>query len=268
LDREGNVNASPASAGNSPSIPVALITGGRRGIGKAIAGKFIEEGWAVALNDLEDTGLDQTVSEMGGDGTVITSHPADIGRPEMAESLIEEVLTRHGRLDVVVNNAAVIRFNPFVDIDPLDFEDALRVNLLGAFTCTRAAARHWIAEGGRGSVVMVSSISAHQARPGHAAYGASKAGMETMAKVAAMELGPFGIRVNSVSPGGPILTEFVETRAKRSGFEARVNATVPLGRTGEPEEVANVVFFLAGEGASYVNGATITVDGGVSIGRA
>jgi 3alpha(or 20beta)-hydroxysteroid dehydrogenase len=91
--------------------------------------------------------------------------------------------------------------------------------------------------------------------------------MEAMAKVAAMELGPFGIRVNSVSPGGPILTEFVETQANRPGFEAKVNATVPLGRLGRPEEVARVVFFLAGDEASYVNGATLTVDGGVSIGR-
>jgi NAD(P)-dependent dehydrogenase (short-subunit alcohol dehydrogenase family) len=261
------VNAKAASSDNSTSIPVALITGGRRGIGRAIARKFIDEGWAVALNDLEDSGLDQTVSELGGQGAAITSHPADIGQPENAESLIEDVLTKHGRLDVLVNNAAVIRFSPFVDIDPVDFEDALRVNLLGAFSCTRAAARHWIADGGHGSVVMVSSISAHQARPGHAAYGAAKAGMETMAKVAAMELGPFGIRVNSVSPGGPILTEFVETKANRPGFEARVNATVPLGRMGEPYEVAHVVFFVAGAEASYVNGATITVDGGVSIGR-
>jgi NAD(P)-dependent dehydrogenase (short-subunit alcohol dehydrogenase family) len=262
------VNASAASNGDTPSIPVALITGGRRGIGRAIARKFIDEGWAVALNDLEESGLDDTVSELAGGGAAITSHPADIGRPENAESLIEDVLTKHGRLDVLVNNAAVIRFSPFVDIDPFDFEDALRVNLLGAFCCTQAAARHWIADGLHGSVVMVSSISAHQARPGHAAYGAAKAGMETMARVAAMELGPFGIRVNSVSPGGPILTEFVETRNNRPGSEARVSATVPLGRMGEPEEVANVVFFLAGEDASYVNGATLTVDGGVSIGRA
>jgi 3-oxoacyl-[acyl-carrier protein] reductase len=244
-----------------------LITGGRRGIGRAVAEKFVEEGWAVALNDLEDSGLEKTVAEVGAGGAVVTSHPRDIGTTGAAESLVDEVIARHGRLDALVNNAAVIRFAPLVDTDPADFDDALRVNLLGAFSCTKAAARHWISEGRQGSVVMVSSVSASQARPGHAAYGASKAGVEMLTKVAALELGPLRIRVNAVAPGGPILTEFVEPRAKRPGFEARINATVPLGRMGEPKEVANVVFFLAGEQASYVNGTTVTVDGGVSIGR-
>jgi NAD(P)-dependent dehydrogenase (short-subunit alcohol dehydrogenase family) len=252
---------------DSATPPVALITGGRRGIGRAIAERFVEDGWVVALNDLQDSGLQETVAALGDGGALITSHPADIGEPGMAEMLVEDVITRHGRLDVLVNNAAVIRFTSFVDTDPGDFEEALRVNLLAAFACTRAAARHWIAEGRRGSVVMVSSVSAHQARPGHASYGAAKAGLEMMAKVAAIELGPFGIRVNSVAPGGPIYTEFLAPAAKRPGFEARVRATVPLGRMGEPAEVARVVFFLAGEQASYVNGATVTVDGGVSIGR-
>ncbi|HET9204102.1 MAG TPA: SDR family oxidoreductase [Acidimicrobiia bacterium] len=252
---------------DSPTPPVALITGGRRGIGRAIAERFVKEGWVVALNDLQDSGLPETVAAIRDGGALITSHPADIGEPGVAEMLVEDVITRHGRLDVLVNNAAVIRFTPFVDTDPGDFEEALRVNLLAAFACTRAAARHWIAEGRGGSVVMVSSVSAHQARPGHASYGATKAGLETMAKVAAIELGPFGIRVNSVAPGGPIHTEFVAPAAKRPGFEARVRGTVPLGRMGEPAEVARVVCFLAGEQASYVNGATVTVDGGVSIGR-
>jgi NAD(P)-dependent dehydrogenase (short-subunit alcohol dehydrogenase family) len=252
---------------DSPHAPVALITGGRRGIGRAIAEKFVEGGWAVALNDLEDTGLSETVAEVGAGGPPVTYHPADIGTPEAAEYLVDEVIARHGRLDALVNNAAVIRFAPLVDTDPADFDDALRVNLLGAFSCTQAAARRWVSQGRRGSVVMVSSVSAFQARPGHAAYGASKAGVEMLTKVAALELGPLGIRVNAVAPGGPILTEFVEPIAKGPGFEARVNATVPLGRMGEPHEVANVVFFLAGEEASYVNGATVTVDGGVSIGR-
>lgn len=255
------------SDADSTTAPAALITGGRRGIGRAIAERFVEEGWRVALNDLEDTGLNDTVAEMAAGGATVSSHPGDIAEQGAAERLVHAVIDRHGRLDVLVNNAAVIRFAPLVDTDPADFEEALQVNLLGAFSCTRAAARHWIAEGRQGSVIMVSSISAHQARPGHAAYGAAKAGLEMLVKVAAIELGPHGIRVNAVAPGGPILTEFVEPRAKRPGFEARVRATVPLGRMGEPGEVARVVFFLASEQASYVNGTTVTVDGGVSVGR-
>ena len=221
----------------------------------------------MAINDIEGVELADTVAEIGDRGALVTSHPADIGAAGAAADLVDDVIARHGRLDVLVNNAAAIRFAPFVETDLADFAESLRVNLLGAFSCTQAAARHWIAEGRPGSVVMVSSVSAHQARPGHAAYGATKAGVEMLTKVAATELGPFGIRVNAVAPGGPILTEFVEPIAKRPGFEARVRATVPLGRVGEPLEVARVVFFLAGTEASYVNGATVTVDGGVSIGR-
>jgi NAD(P)-dependent dehydrogenase (short-subunit alcohol dehydrogenase family) len=114
---------------------------------------------------------------------------------------------------------------------------------------------------------MVSSVSAHQARPGHVGYGASKAAMEMIARVAALELGGHRIRVNCVAPGGPILTEFVAQFADRPGFGEAVESSVPLGRTGEPEEVAEAVYFLATDQGSFITGATVVVDGGVSIGR-
>jgi NAD(P)-dependent dehydrogenase (short-subunit alcohol dehydrogenase family) len=246
---------------------VVLITGGRRGIGRAIAHRFIAERWTVALNDLEADGLTATAAELAATGAMVSTHPGDVGDPDAAQDLVGEVFSKHGRLDVLVNNAAVIRFSSFLEMEPGDFRDSVGTNLLGAFYCTRAAARHWVQAGAPGSVVMVSSVSAHQARPGHAAYGASKAGLEMMARVAAMELGPLGIRVNSVAAGGPILTEFVAPLAERPGFEDRVRANVPLGRVGRPEEVAEVVYFIATDTASYVNGATVVVDGGVSIGR-
>ena len=248
--------------------PVALVTGARRGIGRAVAERFLAEGWQVALNDVEATELANTVTELAGSTGRVTAHPGDLSHADAAVSLVSDVVAGHGRLDALVNNAATIRFAPFLDYTETDLAASLSTNAAGAFFCTQAAARHWIDTGAPGAVVMVSSVSAHQARPGHAAYGASKAAMEMTARVAALELSEHGIRVNCVAPGGPILTEFVAPLAARPGFDERVRASVPLGRTGRPDEVADVVFYLVSERASYVTGATIVVDGGVSIGRA
>ncbi len=246
---------------------VALVTGARRGIGRAVAERFLAEGWHVALNDIEATELANTVAVLADPTGRVTTHPGDVGDADAAVSLVNDVVASHGRLDALVNNAATIRFAPFLDYTETDLTASLLTNAAGAFFCTQAAARHWIDTAEPGSVVMVSSVSAHQARPGHAAYGASKAAMEMFAKVAALELAEHDIRVNCVAPGGPILTEFVAPLAARPGFEERVRASVPLGRTGRPQEVADVVFYLVSEQASYVTGATIVVDGGVSIGR-
>jgi len=247
--------------------PVVLVTGARRGIGRAVAERFLAESWHVALNDIEASELANTANDLGGPTGPVTAHPGDVSDADAARSLVREVVSSHGRLNALVNNAATIRFAPFVDSTEADLEASLSTNASGAFFCTQAAARHWIETAVPGAVVMVSSVSAHQARPGHAAYGASKAAMEMIAKVAALELAEHGIRVNCVAPGGPILTEFVAPLAARPGFEERVRAAVPMGRTGSPEEVADVVFYLVSEQASYVTGATIVVDGGVSIGR-
>jgi NAD(P)-dependent dehydrogenase (short-subunit alcohol dehydrogenase family) len=246
---------------------VVLVTGARRGIGRAVAERFLAEDWRVALNDIETTELVHTVTELSRPNGRVTAHPGDVGNADAAQSLVNDVVASHGRLDALVNNAATIRFAPFLDYPETDLVASLSTNTAGAFFCTQAASRHWIETASPGAVVMVSSVSAHQARPGHAAYGASKAALEMIAKVAALELAEHGIRVNCVAPGGPILTEFVAPLAARPGFEERVRSSVPMGRTGSPEEVADVVFYLVSEQASYVTGATIVVDGGVSIGR-
>ncbi len=252
---------SPAETG------VVLVTGARRGIGRAVAERFLVEGWQVALNDVDGDGLGATFESLLGDGPLVSAHQADVGDRAQVERMIEEVLEEHGRLDVLVNNAGAIRFSPFTEYTTADFELSVRTNLLGTFHCTQATSNRWITLGAPGSIINISSVSGRQARPGHVAYGASKAGVEMLSKVAAMELAPYGIRVNCVAPGGPIMTEFVQPLAERPGFQERVRATVPMGRTGEPEEVAGVVFFLASKEASYMTGAVVVVDGGVTLGR-
>jgi NAD(P)-dependent dehydrogenase (short-subunit alcohol dehydrogenase family) len=221
----------------------------------------------VALNDIDSDGLTRARRLLASDGTMVTAHPVDVGDRTAVEAMIEAIYQEHGSLDTVVNNAGTIRFAPFLEYDAADFELTYRTNVTGAFNVTQTAARRWIEHGDHGTVVMITSASAGQARPGHGAYGSSKAALEGFARTIAMELGPHGIRVNSVAPGGPILTEFVEPLASREGFSERVAQTVPLGRMGTPEEVAAVVFFLASEQASYVHGAVIPVDGGVTLGR-
>jgi len=255
------------STSASPGTKVALVTGARRGIGRAVAERFLAEGWQVAINDADGEGLGATFEELVGTGPLVSAHQADVALRSEVERMFDEVLEEHGRLDALVNNAGAIRFGALLDYDPREFELTVGTNLLGTFHCSQTAARYWIDRQAPGNIVNISSVSATQARPGHAAYGASKAGVELLTKVAAMELAPHGIRVNCVAPGGPIMTEFVQPLAARDGFEERIRETVPLGRVGEPREVAGVVHFLTTDDSSYMTAVVIVVDGGVSLGR-
>lgn len=235
-----------------------MVTGARRGIGRAVAERFLAAGWRAALNDIHRAELVATVSALGAGAS---AHPCDVSDAAAVSRMVDDVIDRHGRVDALVNNAGIIRFAPLLSQSTDDFAQLLAVNLVGAMSCTQAVARHWIDAGASGAVVMISSVSGTRSRRGHGAYGASKAGLDRLAAVAALELGEFGIRVNSVVPGGPIRTEFVE-EALGEAVDGRASGRVPLGRLGDASEVAEVVFFLASYASSYVNGACVAVDGG------
>ncbi|NBE55822.1 SDR family NAD(P)-dependent oxidoreductase [Streptomyces boluensis] len=235
---------------------VALVTGAARGMGEAEARLFVACGAKVVLTDVrEDEG--RAVAAALGPDALFVRH--DVTAPESWESAVATAVDAFGKLDVLVNNAALYSTSPIEDEDPARFEALLRVDLVGPFLGIRAAAKALRASGG-GSIVNISSTAGLQGMWGHGAYGAAKWGLRGLTKTAALELGPDGIRVNSVHPGA------IDT-AMTAHIGTKDHPGAPLGRVGEPEEVARLVAFLACDDSSYLSGAELAVDGGASAGR-
>ncbi|OBJ30053.1 glucose 1-dehydrogenase [Mycolicibacter heraklionensis] len=237
---------------------VAIITGAARGQGAAEARLFTELGAHVVLTDvLADEG-ERIATELGAR---FVRH--DVGDEAGWKSVVETAVSEFGRLDVLVNNAAICQSIPLIEQSAAGFNAMLRVNLIGAFLGVKAVVEPMQASGG-GSVINVSSQAGLQGLAGYSAYGASKWGLRGMTKVAAIELGPYGIRVNSVHPG-MIDTPMVAHLRVRPGPGRHPAA--PLTRIGLPSEVADVVAFLASDASAYVTGAELAVDGGASAGK-
>lgn len=239
---------------------VAIITGAARGQGEAEARLFAARGAQVVLTDvLADEG--RAVADSIGPAAVFVRH--DVSDENDWHTAVDTAVGTFGKVDVLVNNAAICAVVPLFEQTAAGFETMLRVNLVGAFLGIKIAGEQMKAAGG-GSIVNVASQAAVQGLAGYAAYGSSKWGMRGLSKVAAIELGPLGIRVNTVYPG-MIDTPMIAHLEVERGPGGHPGA--PLTRVGTPEEVAEVVGFLASDASSYVTGADLTVDGGASAGR-
>jgi len=240
----------------------ALVTGASKGIGAAIAQKLAAEGAAVAVNYSSDKeGAERVVAAITAMGGKAFPVQANLAEAKDIERLITQVSEAFGSLDILVNNAGVYEFMPLGDITPDHFHKQFNVNVLGLLLTTQGAARILKDVS---SIVNISSGVTTLLPPGSAVYSATKASVDAITTILAKELGPRKIRVNSVNPG-MILTEGVKTAGFDQGdMRAWVESITPLGRVGNPEEIAAVVAFLASTEASYINGTTVHASGGAS----
>jgi glucose 1-dehydrogenase len=239
---------------------VVAITGAARGIGRACAERFLRDGCKVVISDVDGDTLAKTAGELGGND--LRAVPCDVARRADVDRLVATAVKEFGRLDVMVNNAGVARNQDLLDISEKDFDEIIAINLRGAFFGVQAAARQMITQGGGGVIINMSSVNALLAIPTLATYAISKGGMKQLTSVAAVALAAHDIRVVAVGPG-TILTDMVASAIFNSDAARQsVLSRTPVGRGGEPAEVASVVAFLASEDASYITGQTIYPDGG------
>ena len=248
------------------SDKVALITGAARGIGAATARRFVAEGAQVALADRRREQGEALAAELEAEraGSSIFVE-LDVADEEAWQAAVDRTLATFGRIDVLVNNAGIIRVIPLEETDVDTFDKVIATNLRGTFLGIRSVVSCMRSTGG-GSIVNFSSPQGFEGREGVSVYSASKFGIRGLTKTAAIELGPSGIRVNSVVPG-PTRTKMTERKGWTEADYAKTYAGYPLGRMSEPREVAEVVVFLASDDASYVTGADYVVDGGVLVGK-
>jgi NAD(P)-dependent dehydrogenase (short-subunit alcohol dehydrogenase family) len=237
---------------------VALVTGAARGIGLATAKRFLADGWRVALLDIEGELLRGAVTEIAKPEATLALH-CDVSDATAVAAAMDAVTKRFGRLDALVNNAGVAVFAPLLETADADWTRILSVNLTGPFLCTKAAAP-LLREHGGGAVVNITSISAVRASTLRSAYGTSKAGLAHLTKQLAVELASLGIRVNGVAPG-PVETAMAKA-VHTPEIRADYHDAIPLNRYGLEEELAEAIFFLCSDRASYITGQILAVDGG------
>ncbi|MBT2691964.1 beta-ketoacyl-ACP reductase [Bacillus sp. ISL-55] len=243
---------------------VAFVTGGSRGIGKGIVQLFAEEGAKVAFIDLNEEALAETTNELREKGYEVYSKVANVTDSGQVEQAVKEVHDTFGSVDILVNNAGVIRDNLLFKMSDSDWQTVMDVHLKGSFNAAKAAQKYMV-EQKYGRIINISSTSALGNR-GQANYAAAKAGLQGFTKTLAIELGRYGITANSVAPGF-IETEMTKETAARIGipFDDLIKhsvASIPVGRSGKPADIANAVAFFADEKSSFVNGQVIYVAGG------
>lgn len=238
---------------------VALITGGARGIGQAIAMTFAREGADIVVADVNLEIAQKTASDIEGLGRKAMALAMDVTNYEIVEEGINKILDKMGKVDILVNNAGITKDNLILRMSQADWDAVINVNLKGTFNCIKAVSRPMVKQRS-GRIISIASIIGLMGNPGQANYAASKAGIIALTKTVAKELASRNINANAVAPG------FIQTEmtAKLSEeIKKKMLEAIPLGKLGTPEDVANVCLFLASAESSYITGQTITIDGGM-----
>lgn len=242
---------------------IALVTGSGQGIGLATLRAFGAEGATLVVSDVVEARAAKAAEELKAAGCTVDNVRIDVGDPASIEAGFAEVVKRHGRLDIFVNNAGIGGNTPFLEVPLAEFEKIVRINLVGAFLCAQAAARQMVSQdalpGIRPKIVNICSLSGQRGGRGRTAYGAAKAGLDLITRVMTTELART-INVNAIAPG-PIETDMAQFAHTGGTREAYLFLT-PQGRYGQVEEIARAALFLASDDADYINGVTLNVDGG------
>ena len=254
----GNIGSSELSGFTS------IVTGAATGLGRAIAEELARAGSNVAVMDIDIIRARLAAQELAALGVSARAYQVDVSSSEEVDSGFQEVMSDFGRLDVVVNNAGLSLVGPYiVETTDEDWHKAIGVMQTGVFYCMRAAARHMLPQKS-GSVINISSIRGYSSNPGRIAYCAAKAAVIIMTRVAAAEWAPYGVRANSIAPGVQ-QTEMWEQEVRRGvGDESALLEVTPAGRLGQPWEVGRLAVFLAGPDSEFVNGACVSIDGGLT----
>jgi NAD(P)-dependent dehydrogenase (short-subunit alcohol dehydrogenase family) len=241
---------------------VALVTGASRGIGRAVARQLANEGYRLALNARSAGALDACADALRADGHEVLPVAADVASGAAVEAMTERVLSTWGRLDVLVTCAGIYQARQFAELDEHDWRRMIEVHLTGTFLCCHHAAPVMVSQG-RGAIVTVSSTSALTGGTSGAHYAAAKGGVLAFSRALAKELAPTGVRVNTVIPS-KVETDMLQPTLE-AGHADRLRRAIPLGRWGQPDEVAAVIAFLTSDAAAYVVGSTVLVTGGYGI---
>ncbi len=246
----------------------AIVTGASQGIGRACAERLAQEGAKVVIADVNEEQGQEVANAITASGGEAFFHDCDVSERLDVHNLIAAALARYARIDVLVNNAAVLDDQPFLELEEQDFDRVLKTNVKGSFLCAQAVAKQLVRQvetegesASPGSIINMSSVNAWFGLPDHVAYSTSKGAIAQLTKSMAIALAPYGIRVNAVGPGS-IATPMLEEVIKDQAFRTKVLSRTPLGRLGRPEEIAAIVAWLASDQASYVTGTTIYADGG------
>lgn len=240
---------------------VAIVTGGGSGIGRATCYRFLQEGAQVVVADRNQAGAEETRGLMEGTNDNSAVSVVDVSRAGQVQRMVDETVSRFGRLDILVNGAAIlIRTPPLVEVDDVDWDLTMDTNLKGLFYCCKYAIPAMLAKGG-GSIVNIASMSGIRGVAYSVPYAVSKAGVIHLTKVAAGQYTRQGVRINCIAPGGVDTPQMRGSTASAETFMERQQGH-PLGRVGRPEEIANLITWLSSDEASYVSGSTYITDGG------
>src|SRR5277367_1403819 len=242
---------------------VAIVTGGNSGIGKAVALELAKQGASLVIDYVSHPDAAEAVeAQITALGAQVIGVLADVSKLDDLQRLIAAAVSKFGRLDVMVNNAGVETRTSVLETTEAQYEKVMEINLKSAFFGTQIAARQMIAQGGGGRIINITSVHEDWPMPGNTAYCLAKGGMRMLTRTAGVELAPHGIRVVGVGPGA-VATPINLSTMNDPALLAKLNAAIPLGRMAEPDEIANVVVFLASDAAKYITATTIFADGGI-----